>query len=105
MTKEIKPELIQKRTCFGFFDDFEAIILTTDGVTDPFFPLDANVISPDKWRHSWTKTLKEGDEENPGCQKIFDPKTTLNEKGEDLLNWLHFWSNGNHSDRTNLIIK
>ncbi|MDR1607973.1 MAG: protein phosphatase 2C domain-containing protein [Deltaproteobacteria bacterium] len=105
MSEEIKPEFIKKRTCFGFVDDFEAIILATDGITDPFFPSDACVASEEKWKEFWDKTLKLGDEENPGCPKVFDRQVSLEDKAQDLRNWLDFWSKGNHDDRTILIVK
>ncbi|MDR1576956.1 MAG: protein phosphatase 2C domain-containing protein [Deltaproteobacteria bacterium] len=105
MKEEIEENLVKKRTSFGFFEDFEAIILATDGITDPFFPSDASVASAEKWHEFWNNTLKEGSKENPGCPLIFDPQTSLKEKGQDLRKWLDFWSKGNHDDRTLLIIK
>ncbi|MDR1872571.1 MAG: protein phosphatase 2C domain-containing protein [Deltaproteobacteria bacterium] len=105
MVEEIKPELVGNRTCFGFMEDFEALILVSDGVTDPFFPSEASVAQEENWKRFWNQTLKQGDEENPGCPKVFEPQTPLAEKAKDLREWLDFWSKGNHDDRTILIVK
>jgi serine/threonine protein phosphatase PrpC len=105
MREEIKLELVKKRTRFGIIDDFEAIILATDGITDPFFPSEESVATEANWINFWDNTLKKGDSENLGCEKVFDSTSTPEEKAQDLRKWLDFWSKGNHDDRTILIVK
>ena len=103
---EIHAETIKKRVRFSFCDTFEALLLATDGITDPFFPSEAAVADGHRWLEFYTKKLKEGcDEEPNGCPSIFDPQQTPQKKSEDLLQWLNFWSKGNHDDRTLLIVK
>ncbi|MDE7421019.1 MAG: protein phosphatase 2C domain-containing protein [Muribaculaceae bacterium] len=69
--------------------DFTALMLMTDGLTDPFFETDANLAKKDKWDALWTDITKTVD------------LTDDNEAAKDqLLNWLDFWSPGNHDDRT-----
>jgi serine/threonine protein phosphatase PrpC len=105
MKEEINPKTVFGRTYYRFADDFESIILVTDGITDPFFPSEASLASEDIWRNFWTKILQEGDDENPGCPQLFDKNTSCDLKKDSLLKWLNFWSKGNHDDRTILIIK
>jgi serine/threonine protein phosphatase PrpC len=105
MLDEIKPELAKKRTYFSFADDFESIIMATDGITDAFFPSDNSVISEDCWRFFWNEILKKGDNENKGCSALFSNLTSPEEKSAALLEWLNFWSVGNHDDRTLLVVK
>ncbi|MDR1084018.1 MAG: protein phosphatase 2C domain-containing protein [Deltaproteobacteria bacterium] len=92
-------------TNFTFVKDFDALILATDGIIDPFFPSEDDVQDPLRWKNFWTKILKEGDDENPGCPELFDDRASGDLKKETLLEWLNFWSKGNHDDRTILIVK
>lgn len=105
MQTEISEPLVAQRTHFVFADDFESIIMASDGVTDPFFPSDNSVVSRESWRELWEKTLPNGEGENKGCPEVFDPKATLEDKAKSLRRWLDFWSVGNHDDRTILIVK
>jgi serine/threonine protein phosphatase PrpC len=108
MKGEIDREKVKERTRLNFAESFEAIILATDGITDPYFPSDADTQSPEKWNNFWTKILKEGDKgsdkDNVGCPELFNADATLEEKAKALLKWLEFWSKGNHDDRTLLIV-
>jgi serine/threonine protein phosphatase PrpC len=104
MVEEINEEKVKHRTFFTFADDFESIILATDGITDPFFPSEASVLSGEKWLYFWDQILKKGDSENPGCPEIYDPDVPTDKKAQALRNWLDFWSKGNHDDRTILIV-
>jgi hypothetical protein len=105
MSGEINPERVSKRAFFTFIDDFQSIILATDGITDAFFPSESSILSEEKWRIFWDKILRSGDDENPsGCPEIYDPQVPLPDKANGLRNWLDFWSKGNHDDRTILII-
>lgn len=89
------------RLKFHIEEDFTALMLMTDGVSDPMFETDNNLNSYDKWEEFWNK-LKTGfpEDEIGGVELVDD-----NEESKDqLLNWLTFWSPGNHDDRTIAIL-
>ena len=85
---------LYQRLRFRIVDDFTALFLMSDGVSDPKFETDANLNNPDKWDALWTD-LKEN-----GVQLTDDNEETKNQ----LLAWLDFWSPGNHDDRTIAIL-
>ncbi|MDR2339105.1 MAG: protein phosphatase 2C domain-containing protein [Deltaproteobacteria bacterium] len=105
MASEMEPDKIKKRIFYTFADDFESIIMMSDGVADPYFPSDNSLISYKDWSHFWNTVLKSGDGENKGCPEIFDQNVPLATKAQKLREWLDFWSVGNHDDRTLLIVK
>lgn len=94
------PEIFKDATSlyqclrFRIVDDFTALFLMSDGVSDPKFETDANLNNPDKWDALWTD-LKEN-----GVELTDDNEETKNQ----LLAWLDFWSPGNHDDRTIAIL-
>jgi serine/threonine protein phosphatase PrpC len=105
MKEEINEEAVCRRTRYTFADDFEALLLMTDGLTDPFFPAEKDVLSEENWRTFWTGILKDGFDGNPGCPELFDGGLSPEEQSLALCQWLNFWSKGNHDDRTILIVK
>ena len=73
--------------------DFTALMLMTDGISDPFFETDANLMRKEKWDALWGSITSEVDMSDD------------NEAAADgLLRWLDFWSPGNHDDRTIAIL-
>jgi serine/threonine protein phosphatase PrpC len=97
------PEIILNdlytRVRFDVVEDFTALILMTDGVTDPKFETDANLNRIEKWNELWDDL--NGNNED----KIKVDFSDDNEKAADqLLEWLNFWSKGNHDDRTIAIL-
>ncbi|NDP46846.1 MAG: protein phosphatase 2C domain-containing protein [Sulfuriferula multivorans] len=86
---EVTQEALLKRIRFELIDDFKAMILMSDGISDPFFETDANLGNHAKWVSLW---------------KDLDDKAQIEKKDVDvavrLLAWLDFWSPGNHDDRT-----
>lgn len=88
------PNKFYQRMNCRIVPDFTALFLMTDGVSDPKFETDANLKSYDKWSELWADLKENGvelidDNEEAACQ---------------LLNWLDFWSPGNHDDRTIAIL-
>ncbi len=82
---------ILNRIRFDIVEDFTALILMTDGVSDPIFETDSKLKKIEEWDRFWTEltenvTLSNADSE------------------QQLLNWLDFWSPGNHDDRTIAIV-
>lgn len=73
---------------FALVSDFTAIVLMTDGITDPKFQTDGNLGRKESWDELWLD-LNQGvsftDEDRAAAQ---------------LQEWLTFWSPGNHDDRT-----
>lgn len=65
--------------------DFTAVIAMTDGITDPWFETDANLENITKWDELWSD-----------LSSVF----STNPPASGLLDWLDFWSQGNHDDRT-----
>ena len=65
----------------------------TDGITDPKFETDANLLKVEKWNELWQDLSKEVD---------FSDNNKAS--ADQLLGWLDFWSQGNHDDRTIAIL-
>ena len=85
---------LYNRLRFKIFPDFTALMLMTDGVSDPKFETDANLQNVEKWDALWTDLKEKGVE-----------LTDDNEKAQgQLLDWLGFWDKGNHDDRTIAIL-
>jgi serine/threonine protein phosphatase PrpC len=91
-------EVINKRNeriKFALVEDFTALVLMTDGVTDPKFETDANIARIEKWRELFDDLNGKNDD---------DVTVELSHENEnvdkELLKWLDFWSKGNHDDRT-----
>ncbi len=89
----VKPEELAKRLRFALVPDFKALMLMTDGVSDPYFETDSGLNNPGKWNALWEE---------------LDTSVELSMRGEKLdgrlLLWLDFWSAGNHDDRTLTLI-
>ena len=66
---------------------FTALIAMTDGVTDPKFPTTPSLADPEAWREVWADLGPALDPDRPRAEGR-------------LLDWLDFWSRGNHDDRT-----
>ena len=84
---------LYRRLRFDIVEDFTALILMSDGVTDPKFETDANLLKIDKWNDLWadiTQSVNLSDDNQAAA--------------DELLNWLDFWSPGNHDDRTIAIL-
>jgi serine/threonine protein phosphatase PrpC len=92
MPEIVKNELY-KRLRFDIYPDFTALILMTDGVTDPKFETDANLGRIEKWHALWDDLSKEVTFADDNAQTA-----------DQLLKWLDFWSPGNHDDRTIAIL-
>ncbi|MDR0869035.1 MAG: protein phosphatase 2C domain-containing protein [Planctomycetota bacterium] len=106
MKDEIAAEPIRRRLRFSFCDAFAALLLVTDGITDPFFPSEAAVGDAARWLEFYEQKLRAGCEEEPrGCPEIFAADKSPQEKADALLRWLNFWSKGNHDDRTVLVVR
>jgi Protein phosphatase 2C len=82
---------IKNRTKINLLSEFSAVFLMSDGITDPFFETDLQLTDHHHWKYLWEQLSDLG---------IFSG--TNNES--NLLEWLDFWSKGNHDDRTILII-
>lgn len=78
-----------KRVRIGRLANVSAVIAMTDGVSDPYFETDNGLADPAKWDGLW-------DELQPHLQAA-DP-------AQRVLEWLHFFRQGHHDDRTIAIL-
>lgn len=88
------PTALYQRLRFHVIDDFTALMLMTDGISDAKFETDANLEKPEMWDALW-EDLNQDD-----CLKDGGEAAS-----QQLLNWLDFWCPGNHDDRTIAILK
>ncbi len=93
MPEITQPAELYRRLRFDIVDEFTALILMTDGITDPKFETDANLLKFEKWEELWADLSKE-----------VEFKDNNEKSAEQLLKWLDFWSPGNHDDRTIAIL-
>lgn len=93
MQEIFTPESIMSRLKYSIEEDFSALLLMTDGISDPFFETDANLNKVEKWNDLWDNIRAE-----------VDLTDNNSESQQQLLKWLDFWSPGNHDDRTIAIL-
>lgn len=86
---EVSAEALALRTRFVLVEDMTALVLMTDGVSDPKFDTEANLSRQAKWDDLWQDL-----DRSVGLGTM--------DEGMDqrLLAWLDFWSQGNHDDRS-----
>jgi serine/threonine protein phosphatase PrpC len=87
-------ELNIERIGVGLMAKGAYTLLMTDGVTDPMFPSEIELASQDTWAEFWANEL------GPILDFSRDPQAVQT----DLVDWLDFWSKGNHDDRTLAVI-
>jgi hypothetical protein len=71
----------------AFVKDPSAIVLMTDGITDPRFPTEASLKDKTCWDNFWSEVSEAAKFDDEGAE-------------DRLLKWLSFKSAGNHDDRT-----
>jgi serine/threonine protein phosphatase PrpC len=69
--------------------DMTALMLMTDGVSDPCFETDSGLAGLQRWDGLWDQLA---------------PVLSSDRPDQALLEWLDFWSHGNHDDRTIAIL-
>lgn len=74
-----------KRVGVGRWQDITSVILMTDGVSDPFFETDQGLADPERWDGLWGQIKRLLDDSSPE---------------QRLVEWLHFFKQGHHDDRT-----
>lgn len=74
-----------KRIGIGRYSEISALILMTDGVSDPRFETDAGLADPVLWDQLWDELL---------------PLVKSGNPDKALVDWLHFFTPGHHDDRT-----
>ena len=86
LAKRLRYELISE-------SDFRGFHLMTDGISDPFFQTDKGMTMPERWTDLISQV---------------EAGTELSKRQPDtadrLVEWLDFWSKGEHDDRTLAII-
>ena len=83
---------LYRRLRFRLVDDFSALFLMTDGVSDPKFETTNNLKNAEKWDALWDELT------------AADALTNTAESEQALLEWIGFPSPGNHDDRTLLVL-
>ncbi|PKN72309.1 MAG: hypothetical protein CVU50_07920 [Candidatus Cloacimonetes bacterium HGW-Cloacimonetes-3] len=86
-------EIVDRRLRFNLVKNFRCLVLMSDGVTDPIFETENNLNKIEVWHSLWEE------------MNIMVNFSTRNEStAKALLDWLDFWSPGNHDDRTIVIM-
>ena len=74
----------------GFYDNVEAVIIMTDGISDPKFETDNGLANLELWNDLWRE---------------IQPMLEEADADQKLLDWMHFFTPGHHDDRTIAIMK
>ena len=77
------------RLKIGCFTDVDAILLMTDGISDPIFETDSGLLNLAKWQKLYAE---------------LDPIMQIESADTALLEWMHFFTPGHHDDRTMAVL-
>jgi len=82
-----------RRVHFEVVKNPTALMLMTDGISDPKFGTDKNLVSNEKWSEFWSE-----------LSTVVDFTRNNDAAPQQLLDWMDFWSPGEHDDRTIAIL-
>ncbi|WP_316839902.1 PP2C family serine/threonine-protein phosphatase [Pedobacter gandavensis] len=85
----------EARFTFRFQDDFSFMFLMTDGIFDPKFETEAALTRIENWQ----KFINDLNGQNESKSRV-DFSIPNPELSDQLSQWMDFWSQGNHDDRT-----
>lgn len=90
---QVSQEALLRRLRFELVEDMTALLLMTDGVSDPKFRSEAAMGCVEDWDHLWDDLDAE-------------VRMSSEKDGHEvrLLEWLDFWAQGEYDDRTLAII-
>ncbi|AZN36957.1 PP2C family serine/threonine-protein phosphatase [Iodobacter ciconiae] len=74
-----------QRIKIGRYTDISAVILMSDGISDPKFETDKGLVSADKWNALWDEIA---------------PSLVAEHPEQSLLDWMGFFIPGHHDDRS-----
>jgi serine/threonine protein phosphatase PrpC len=103
-TRFVSPEILENEQFNGrcqvsLLKDFSFLFLLTDGIYDPKFEVEMNLEKMDKWA-LFLQDLQ-GKNEQAAALDFSDDQGNMSDQ---LLSWMKFWSQGNHDDRTLVIL-
>ena len=90
--------LFNQRLQVRVFNCYEAIVVMTDGVSDPFFDVEDNLKDNCYWNSFWKNLTHEGQEH------LNLESDSAENNSQLLLNWLNFYKQGYHDDRTIVVV-
>lgn len=100
------PEIFRTRDVYNrlkmtIVPDFTALLLMSDGVSDPMFETERNLNDYNKWAGLYKRIQQGFPQDDISGVNLTDRNTEVSKR---LLGWLDFWSPGNHDDRTIAIL-
>ena len=90
---EIGSERLYARIVHQIVEGEHALILMTDGVSDPKFDSEQALLHQQPWSELWQE-----------WQALGTQAQDEQQMAQLLQQWLGFWSQGNHDDRTLVIV-
>ena len=93
MSRIFQGEELHKRITVHFVQEVKALLLMTDGISDARFEGDAALHSLESWEALWQE-----------LERVLAVSEGSGKEEESLLDWLLFWSQGNHDDRTMALV-
>jgi serine/threonine protein phosphatase PrpC len=99
MTEIFAGEQFYQRVGLALVPDFAYLVLMTDGIYDPKFEVEANLAKAEKWQTFLADLAGENAEATAVQLEAGNP-----DMAAQLLQWMQFWSTGNHDDRTLVIV-
>jgi hypothetical protein len=88
-----QPAGLERRIRFTIVDDFSALFLMTNGVSDPKFGTEADLPCFELWNRFWDDITSE-----------VNFSGNIKDVGEELLKWFDFWTPGKYDDRTIAVV-
>jgi hypothetical protein len=89
-----RGDLIGRRLRYTLVESFDYLAMMTDGISDPKFPTEHLLKQGESWK-DFSKDLDE---------VLSEMRAGSAETDARLLEWMDFWSAGNHDDRTLLLM-